>query len=108
MSYYRRALQGQFFKNEETLHEYRRILGLADANARVAPLGASAFAKGGSIDGGGFHALCVPGALFFNKRWVYYCFTINWSNPAEGDPETVNAFLTAAQGALKLVFDRLS
>ena len=31
VSYYSRALQGEFFKNKETLNEFRRILSLGDA-----------------------------------------------------------------------------
>jgi Alpha amylase, catalytic domain len=35
------------------------------------PLGVSAFMKGGSIDVPGFHAVCTPGGLFFDDRWVF-------------------------------------
>jgi beta-lactamase class A len=62
VSYYSRALQGEFFKNKETLAEYRRILSLGDAIWLLPlPLGGSAFCKGGSIDVVKFHALCAPG-----------------------------------------------
>jgi Beta-lactamase enzyme family len=51
VSYYSRALQGGFFKNKETLNEYRRILSLGDPIWILPqPLGGSAFCKGGSID----------------------------------------------------------
>ena len=60
VSYYSRALQGEFFKNKETLTEFRRILTLGDAIWLLSmPLGASAIVKGGSIDVAGFHALSV-------------------------------------------------
>jgi len=61
VSFYVRALQGEFFQNEETLAEFRRILSIADAISRVVPIGVSAFVKGGSIDVPGFHCICVPG-----------------------------------------------
>ena len=108
VSYYSRALQGKFFQNQETLNEFRRILSLGDAISRVLPLGVSAFAKGGSIDVPGFHALCVPGGMFFVDRWVYFCITINWNAPAETDPKTVQAVAAAASHAFALVKAALS
>jgi len=109
VSYYSRALEGKFFQNKETLNEFRRILSLGDAIWLVPlPLGVSAFVKGGSIDVPGFHALCVPGAMLFDDRWVYFCLTINWYAAAETDPNTVTAFAAAASRALTLVKEALS
>ena len=109
VSYYARALQGEFFQNRETLNDFRRILALADAIWLVPlPLGVSAFVKGGSIDVPGFHAVCVPGGMFFDGRWVYFCLTLNWYATAETDPNTVTAFAAAASEALELVKDALS
>jgi beta-lactamase class A len=109
VSYYARALQGEFFQNRETLNEFRRILALADAIWLVPlPLGVSAFVKGGSIDVPGFHAVCVPGGMFFDGRWVYFCLTLNWYTAAETDPNTFTAFLAAASEALALVKAALS
>jgi beta-lactamase class A len=109
VSYYSRALQGQFFQNKETLNEFRRILAGSDAIWLVPlPLGVSAFVKGGSIDVPGYHALCVPGAMLFDGRWVYFCLTINWAAAAETDPNTVGAFAAAASRALALVKESLS
>ena len=46
VSYYSRALQGEFFRHEETLNEFRRILSLCDFIYLVPlPLGVSAYAK---------------------------------------------------------------
>jgi beta-lactamase class A len=109
VSYYSRALQGEFFHNKETLNEFRRILAGSDAIWLVPlPLGVSAFVKGGSIDVPGYHALCVPGAMLFDDRWVYFCLTINWNAPAVTDPNTVGAFAAAASRALTLVKQALS
>ena len=109
VGYYARALQGAFFKNPETLVEFRRILSLGDAIFLLPfPLGTQTFCKGGSIDVPGFHCLCVPGGMFFNKRWVYFAFTINWTAEAVTDPVTVAAFIAATQRAVTLVFDALS
>jgi beta-lactamase class A len=109
VSYYSRALHGDFFKNKETLNEFRRILSLGDAIWLLPlPLGVSAFVKGGSIDVQGFHAVCAPGAMLFDDRWVYFCLTINWNAQAETDPATVSAFAAAGSKALTLVKEALS
>src|SRR6202042_3207731 len=71
------------------------------------PLGVSAFVKGGSIDTPGFHAVCVPGGMLFENRWVFFSIAINWDSPAETDPATVNAFLAAGSHAVQLVKDSL-
>jgi len=109
VSYYSRALHGDFFKNKETLNEFRRILAMGDAIWLVpVPLGLSAFVKGGSIDVPRFHALCVPGGMLFDERWVYFCLTINWYAASETDVNTVQAFAAAASRALLLVKEVLS
>jgi len=109
VSYYSRALHGEFFKNKETLNEFRRILAGSDAIWLLPlPLGVSAFVKGGSIDVAGFHAVCAPGGMVFDDRWVYFFLTINWYAKAEADVETATAFATAAGRALTLVKERLS
>lgn len=109
ISYYARALQGEFFQNKESLNEFRRILAMSDAIWLLPlPLGVSAFCKGGSIDVAGFHAVCVPGAMLFDGRWVYFCLTINWYAKAETDVDTVKAFAAAGSHALTLVKEALS
>ena len=107
--YYSRALRGGFFKHSETLNEFHEILAMGDAIWLLpVPLGVSAFVKGGSIDTPGFHAVCVPGGMLFDDRWVYFAMTINWTAAAATDPKTVNAFLAAGSQALTLVKDELS
>jgi beta-lactamase class A len=109
ISYYSRALHGELFKHKETLHEFRRILAMSDAIWLLPlPLGVSAFVKGGSIDVPGFHAVCVPGGMLFDDRWVYFCLTINWYAKAETDGETVKAFAAAGSRALTMVKEALS
>jgi beta-lactamase class A len=109
VSYYSRALQGEFFKNKETLNEFRRILSIGDAIWLLPlPLGVSAFCKGGSIDVAGFHAVCAPGGMFFDERWVYFCMTINWFAKAENDADTVKAFAATGSRALSMVKEALS
>jgi beta-lactamase class A len=109
VSYYSRALHGDFFQHKETLNEFRRILSLGDAIWLLPmPLGVSSFCKGGSIDVSGFHAVCAPGGMFFDNRWVYFCLAINWNDKAETDPATLAAFAAAGSKALALVKQALS
>jgi beta-lactamase class A len=109
ISYYSRALQGEFFKNKETLQEFRRILAMGDAIWLLPlPMGGSAFCKGGSIDVAGFHAVCVPGGMLFGERWVYFCLAFNWYAKAVHDVETANKFIAAASRAMAIVKDAIS
>ena len=109
VSYYSRALQGAFFQHRETLAEFRRILSLGDAIWLVPmPLGVSAFSKGGSIDVPRFHAVCAPGAMLFDGRWVYFSFAYNWKAAGESDPASVGRFAAAVSEALARVKAGLS
>lgn len=108
VSFYARALQGQFFTHAETLREFRAILSLANAIPHVVPLGVSAFMKGGSIDANPSHALCLAGGLFVPDRWVYCAIMLNWDKPVDIDPETVQAFMTAVQQAFTMLKAHLS
>ncbi len=108
VSFYSRAIQGDFFQNRETLNEFRRILTLADAISNLPfPLGVTAFGKAGNIDVVGHHALCIPGAMFFSNRWVYFSAIINWNNSAVTDPKTMSAFVGALRHILQSVKDGL-
>jgi beta-lactamase class A len=109
VTYYARALQGDFFEHPQTLNQYRAILSIGDVIWLLPlPLGVSAFAKGGSIDVPGFHAVCAAGGMVFDDVWVYFCFTINWDAAAESDPATIGAWAVASSQALQLVKDSLA
>ena len=109
VSFYSRALRGGFFDHEETLNQFRALLSIGDVIWLLpVPLGVSTFAKGGSIDVPGFHAVCAAGGMFFDDVWVYFCFTINWDAAAETDPATVGAWAAASSRALHVVKDSLA
>lgn len=108
VSYYRRALQGGFFRHPETLTQFHAIQSMGSAIWTLPmPLGVTSFVKGGSIDTPGFHALCVPGGMFFEDRWVFFSITINWFSPRLVDPRTVEAFASRASRAMNLVYQAL-
>ena len=95
VSYYRRALQGEFFSKASTLTEFQRIQTMAEAIARVVPPDIKAYAKGGSIDWQEFHAVCVPGQMVVTDVPVTFCFTVNWNGPKEGVPAVLAAYQAA-------------
>jgi beta-lactamase class A len=109
VSYYSRALQGEFFKHKETLHEFRRILTLCDFIYLIpVPLGVSAYAKSGNADTPNFHARSFAGGMFVSGHWVYFAFIINWYASNPDDPETVEKFFSAIHQALKGLKELLS
>jgi beta-lactamase class A len=109
VSYYFRALTGQFFKHAETLQEYRRILSLCDFIYLVPlPLGVSSYAKSGNADGPGFHARSIAGGIYFAGQWVFFAFLINWYAEEAEDPRTVQAYFDAINESLTEIRDRFS
>ncbi len=109
VSYYSRALQGEFFEHSETLREFRRILTLCDFIYLVPlPLGVSAYAKSGNADTENFHARSIAGGIFFNGHWVYFAFIINWYAASQDDPETVSQFFSAIHKSLTRLKNSLS
>jgi beta-lactamase class A len=109
VSYYSRALQGEFFKHKETLHEFRRILTLCDFIYLIpVPLGVSAYAKSGNADTPDFHARSFAGGMFDADHWVYFSFIINWYASSPDDPETVEKFFAAIHQTLTGLKELLS
>ena len=84
VSWYRQALAGAFFQKPGTLVEFKRIQAMANALALVVPADTVAYGKGGSIDWQDFHCFCLPGQMIVGKVPVTFCFTINWTGPADG------------------------
>ncbi len=103
VSFYARALQGDFFSDPETLRQFRRVLSLGDITYLVPfPIGMSVFGKAGYFDYPGEHARCIAGGVYFPDRWVYLATIINW-DALENDPETVTAYFRATRRAIELV-----
>jgi beta-lactamase class A len=108
VSYYSRALRGEFFTHRETLNEFRRILTLCDFIYLVPlPLGVSAYAKSGNADFPGFHARSIAGGLFVANRWIFFAFVINWDAETPEDQKTVDHFFSAIHRSLTLVKDSI-
>jgi beta-lactamase class A len=95
VSWYRQALAGAFFQKPGTLVEFKRIQAMADALVHVVPPDTVAYGKGGSIDWQGFHCFCLPGQMIVGKVPVTFCFTINWTGPADGVGAIFQSYKTA-------------
>ena len=108
VSFFSRALQGEFFRFPETLAVFRAILSTADAIAATMPLGVSAFGKGGSFALNQEYALSFAGGMYVPDRWVYFSLIINWTD-AEAGPltEVQPPFVAAGRTIFTLVRDRL-
>jgi len=109
VSFFSRALRGDFFEYQETLLQFRRILLLGDITYLVPfPLGLSVFGKAGYADIPGAHARSIAGAVYFPDRWVYFSMVLNWDAAQADDPETVKAFYRAIHKSIALLQERLS
>lgn len=109
VSFFSRALEGRFFRHQETLFQFRRILLLGDINYLVPfPLGVSVLGKAGYADTAGAHARSIAGAVYFPDRWVYFSIVLNWDAAEAEDPETVEAFYGAIRKSIVLMQQQLS
>jgi beta-lactamase class A len=99
--WYRQALRGIFFKKPGTLVEFKRIQAMAEALVHVVPTDTVAYGKGGSIDWQGFHCFCLPGQMIVGKVPVTFCFTINWTGPADGVGAIFQSYRTAIVDTLQ-------
>ena len=106
VSYYQRALRGAFFSKPETLVEFKRILAMADAISRAVPADHAAYAKGGSIDWEGFHALCFPGQMMLGSTPATFCFTLNWTGSDKEAAPIMADYLSAVTAILLAVARR--
>jgi beta-lactamase class A len=101
VSFFSRALQGQFFSHQDTLFQFRRILSLGDINHLVSfPLGLSVFGKAGYADIPDSHARSIAGAVYFPDRWVYFSMVLNWDAEQAVDPATVEKFYGAIRESI--------
>lgn len=103
VSFYARALQGEFFKSKETLEIFRAILSRADSVAFSMPLGVSGFAKGGSIEFANDRVMCMAGGMWAARRWVYFALITN----AE-DKELAPKYIQTVKTIFAMVNDGLA
>jgi beta-lactamase class A len=101
VAWYRKVLAGTLFTKPGTLVELKRIQAMADALVHVVPADTVAYGKGGSIDWQGFYCFCLPGQMIVGKVPVTFCFTINWTGPADGVGAIFGTYKTAISEVLR-------
>jgi|SRR5262245_6726594 len=94
VSFYSRALQGEFFQQGSSLRTFRHILTM-EVGSEAFPLGLTGFSKGGSFEFRQEHAVSLAGGVFIPQaRWAYFSVTCNWVNGEGGStPDELEAFL---------------
>ena len=94
VSFYSRALQGEFFQQEASLRTFCHILTM-EVGSEVFPLGLTGFSKGGSFEFRQEHVLSLAGGVFIpQRRWAYFSVICNWVNGEGGSTaEEKDAFL---------------
>lgn len=107
ITFYERALNGQYFRKPETLTEFKRILAMANVLPLIVPPDTPAYGKGGSLDSNGYNALVAAGQMRVGggKIPVSFCFTINY--PGDPAPEVMGVLGAAAKGSLSAIAEAL-
>lgn len=100
VSYYRRALRGEFFAKPETLVRFKRILALPKTIDQAAPPDTVVWLKGGSIDWNGFYALAVAGGMLAGMTPVTFAFIVNWTKSQGEEGAVIGAFAAAVKKIL--------
>src|SRR4051794_22316878 len=108
VSYYKRALAGEFFTKPETLVEFKRI----HLTNTFFPDDTVGYGKGGSGDWvadvsnvGDFHALSYAGQMVVGRVPVTFCFVVNWKSldPNRDNSTLSPAFVSLVKGCMKAI-----
>src|SRR5262245_54379386 len=109
VSFYSRALQGDFFQQEASLRTFRHILTM-EVGSEVFPLGLNGFSKGGSLEFRHEHVLSLAGGVFIpRRRWDYFSVTCNWVDGEVGSTaEEDDSFLLILHNIFSRLQDEFS
>ena len=112
VSFYKRALAGEFFTKPTTLTVFKRI----HFNNTFFPDDSIGYAKGGSGDWVAkspnppdFHALSIAGQMVVNATPVTFCFVVNWESvdPNSTSATLATAFTESVKGSMGAIKQRL-
>jgi beta-lactamase class A len=103
VSYYKRALAGEFFRKQETLTEFKRIQAMADSIAIVVPADTPAYLKGGSISWDGFYCMATAGQMIVGPTPVTFCLNLNWHERDGSEATVVPAYKQAVADLLRQI-----
>lgn len=100
VSYYKRALKGDFFSKPSTVTGFKRIHSEGNLTFGSVP-DTPIFAKVGNASWLEFHTLCYPGQMILcNGIKVTFAFTINWTAPDSETPAISQNFIGIIGDAL--------
>ena len=111
VSFYKRALDGDFFNKPATLTEFKRI----HLNNTFFPHDTVGYGKGGSgnwvADRGNvpvFHALSFAGQMIVGATPVTFCFAVNWMSEHPEAEALTPAFIAVVKGSMEAIKQGLS
>ena len=107
VSYYKRALAGEFFQKSQTLTEFKRIQAMADSISLVVPADTPAYLKGGSVSWDGFYCMATAGQMIVGAAPVTFCLILNWHDREGGEAAVVPAYKRAVADALSQIRQQL-
>jgi beta-lactamase class A len=103
VSWYEQVLAGAFFTKADTLAKFK-LLQTMGATPGFVPPDTAAYCKGGNTAFPPYYAICFTGQMIAGGDTpVTFCFTLNWKNKSETEPEynaTVAAFKAGVQSIL--------
>jgi beta-lactamase class A len=106
VSYYARAMAGEFFAARTTLAEFKRI----HLNNDFFPEDTVGYGKGGSGDWflqssteGDFHALSFAGQMVVGATPVTFCFVVNWTGVEPDNTALTPAFVDVVKSSMTAI-----
>ena len=106
VSYYRRAMRGEFFSKPTSVHAFKHFHGQGNLLSEALPETAI-YAKLGNVSWLEFNAFCYPGQMILpDGTRVTFAFAVNWSGTDSDDVytkfiSTLGATLTAIKELYK-------
>ena len=106
VSFYKRALAGEFFNKPATLTEFKRI----HLNNTFFPDDTAGYGKGGSgnflADMGDvpdFHVISFAGQMVVGTTPVTFCFAMNWMGEHPESEALIPAFIDVVKGSMEVI-----
>ena len=102
VSYYRKAMQGEFFKKPTTVLEFKRLHAQENLLFETLP-DTAIYAKIGEASWLGFNARCYAGQMLLcNGTRLTFAFAVNWNGSEEINGISSN-FIKAVSDALAAI-----
>ena len=106
VSWYEQVLQGNVFRTEETLNEFKRLQQSSVQIKRAVPANTLAYVKGGEVSPfGDFSVKSFAGQMLIGATPVTFCFMLNWygTTTREEFEKVEEAFFAAIKAVLTVI-----